>query len=253
MNVKVLEINRRRNRLILSERAAEQERRQQQRDVLIEELQEGQVRSGRVSSVADFGAFIDLGGADGLVHLTELSWTPVGHPSQVVQVGDTVEVLVLGVDREKKKIALSLKRLRSEPWQDIAEKYQVGQLVSARITKLATFGAFAEIEPGLEGLIHISELSNERIQHPRNVVHEGEVVPVKVIRIEPERRRLGLSLRQARAEAEEAETRGMPLVYGDTSDPAAGTWMGGARVIRSEPEPEEEPDTTEREQARYGE
>ncbi len=244
MAVKVIEINRRRNRLILSERAAEQERRSKQRDQLIEDLKESEVRTGRISSVCDFGAFVDLGGADGLVHLTELSWSPVGHPSQVVQVGDTVDVLVLGVDREKKKIALSLKRLRSEPWQDIAQKYSIGQIVSARVTKLATFGAFAEIEPGLEGLIHISELSDERIQHPRSVVHEGEVVPVKVIRIEPERRRLGLSLRQARSEAEEAETADLPLVYGDTSDSDTGSsdnWMGGARVIRSDPQDEPPP------------
>ncbi len=235
--LKVIEINRRRNRLILSERAAEQERRSRQRDHLIEELHEGQVRTGRVSSICDFGAFVDLGGADGLVHLTELSWTPVSHPSQVVQTGDTVDVLVLGVDRENKKIALSLKRLRSEPWQDIAEKYHVGQTVTARVTKLATFGAFAEIEPGLEGLIHISELSNERIQHPKDVVHEGEIVPVKIIRIEPDRRRLGLSLRQARAEAEEAEVAGLPMVYGASETEEAreaGGWMGGARVIRSD-------------------
>ncbi len=212
--LKVIEINRRRNRLILSERAAEQERRTHERDRLLAELQEGQVRQGRVSSICDFGVFVDLGGADGLVHLTELSWTPVTNPADVVSVGDAVEVLVLGVDREKKKIALSLKRLRAEPWEAVPTRYYPGQIVSARITKLATFGAFAEIEPGVEGLIHISELSDERIQHPKSVVQEGEVVPVKILRIEPDRRRLGLSLRQARAEAEAAETRGLPMVYG---------------------------------------
>lgn len=231
--LKVIEINRRRNRLILSERAAYRERRMQDRDRLIEELQEGQSRSGRVTSLADFGAFVDLGGADGLVHLSELSWAPVGHPSEVVEVGDEVEVLVLGVDREKKKIALSLKRLRSEPWGEIGDRYSVGQLVKARVTKLATFGAFAQLEPGIEGLIHISELSDERIQHPKSVVREGDEVTVKVLRIEPERRRLGLSLKQAQAEEEEAELAGYPRVYGDIDAEVddVQSWMGGARVI----------------------
>jgi len=208
--LKVIELNRRRNRLILSERAADQERRVRDRDRLIDELQEGQIRPGVVTSIADFGAFVDLGGADGLVHLTELAWGPVGHPSQIVHIGDKVDVLVLSVDREKKKIALSLKRLRTEPWEEIFQKYQVGQNVVARVTKLATFGAFAELEPGIEGLIHISELTDERIQHPKSVVREGDVVTVKILRIEPERRRLGLSLKQAMAENDAASLLGCP-------------------------------------------
>jgi len=244
LSLKTIELNRNRNRLILSERAADQERRVRDRDRLVEELEVGQIRPGRVTSIADFGAFVDLGGADGLVHLTELSWTPVSHPSQVVHVGDEVEVLVLGVDRERKKIALSLKRLRGEPWADVPQRFHVGQNVTARVTKLATFGAFAEIEPGIEGLIHISELTDARIQHPKNVVHEGDVVTVKILRIEPERRRLGLSLRQAMEEVEDNEMRSMPLVYGspDLGTSTEGEWMGGARVIRSEPrEPSYEP------------
>src|SRR6266511_1435808 len=200
LELKVIELNRRRNRVILSERAAHQEHRVRDRDRLIEELAEGQVRTGRVTSVADFGAFVDVGGADGLVHLTELSWAPVSHPSAVVKVGDQVEVLVLGVDREKKKIALSLKRLREEPWDKVTERYAVGQIVPARVTKLAAFGAFAEIEPGIEGLIHISELSEDRITHPKQVVREGDELPLKIIRIEPARHRLGLSLRQVEEE-----------------------------------------------------
>jgi small subunit ribosomal protein S1 len=238
--LKVIEINRRRNRLILSERAAEQERRGQERDRLLADLQEGQTRTGRVSSICDFGVFVDLGGADGLVHLTELSWTPVANPSDVVKVGDSVDVLVLGVDRERKKIALSLKRLRAEPWEAVPARYSPGEIVSARITKLATFGAFAEIEPGVEGLIHISELSDERIQHPKSVVQEGEVVPVKILRIEPERRRLGLSLRQARAEAEAAETRDMPMVYGEQvqtpAEPNTGMQAAYGAAADSRPE-----------------
>jgi small subunit ribosomal protein S1 len=236
LELKVIELNRRRNRVILSERAATQERRQRDRDLLIEELQEGQVRTGRVTSVADFGAFVDLGGADGLVHLTELSWAPVAHPSQAVQLGEEVDVVVLSVDREKKKIALSLKRTQRQPWDSLLERYAVGQIVPARITKLATFGAFAELEPGIEGLIHISELSDERVLHPRNVVHEGEQVTVKILRIEMDRRRLGLSLRQAQAELDAADLAGSPMVFGGPSDeeePDEGSWMGGARVIRS--------------------
>jgi small subunit ribosomal protein S1 len=175
---------------------------------LLSELQKGDVRHGRVSGLADFGVFVDLGGADGLVHLSELSWQPVSHPSDVVKVGDEVDVYVMDVDREKKRIALSLKRLQPEPWETIASTYQVGQLVQATITRLATFGAFARLQDGIEGLIHISELSNERIAHPKNVVNTGDVVTVKIVRIEPERRRLGLSLRQAQEDQEQQKSDG---------------------------------------------
>lgn len=197
MFLKVIEINRRRNRLILSERAAVQERRAIQKERLLAELKEGESRRGRVSSLCDFGAFIDLGGADGLVHLSELSWGQVSHPSQVLKVGQEVEVVVVGVDRDNKKIALSLKRLQPEPWSGVAERYQIGQIVTGYITKLASFGAFARIEDGVEGLIHISELSDERIAHPKGVVKEGDEVQLRIIRIDAARHRLGLSLKQA--------------------------------------------------------
>jgi small subunit ribosomal protein S1 len=203
MFLKVIEINRRRNRLILSERSAVQERRAVQKDRLLSELKEGEVRHGRVSSLCDFGAFIDLGGADGLVHLSELSWGQIGHPSQLLKVGQPVDVAVVGVDRDSKKIALSLKRLQPEPWQGVEARYQVGDIVRGRITKLASFGAFAQIEQGVEGLIHISELSDERIVHPKGVVKEGDEVPLKIIRIDAARHRLGLSLRQALEQGEE--------------------------------------------------
>ena len=203
MFLKVIEINRRRNRLILSERVALQERRAVQKERLLSELKEGEVRHGRVSSLCDFGAFVDLGGADGLVHLSELSWGQVSHPSQVLKVGQEVEAMVVGVDRDNKKIALSLKRLQPEPWTGVADRYKVGQVVSAKITKLASFGAFAQIEQGVEGLIHISELSDERIAHPKGVVKEGDEVEVRIIRIDPARHRLGLSLRQATEEGEQ--------------------------------------------------
>jgi small subunit ribosomal protein S1 len=194
--LKVIEMNRRRNRLILSERAASQERRAAQKDRLLAELQPGEIRHGRVSSLTDFGAFVDLGGADGLVHLSELSWGQVQHPSQVLQIGQEVDVRVVGVDRENKKIALSLKQVEENPWSRIDQKYHLGDTVTARITKLAQFGAFAELEPGVEGLVHISELSDERITHPKQVVREGEDVQLRIIKIDPSRHRLGLSLRQ---------------------------------------------------------
>lgn len=198
--LKVIEVNRSRNRLILSERIATQEMRVQRKEQLINELREGEIRRGRVSSVCDFGAFVDLGGADGLAHLSELSWSQVSHPSEVVKVGDEVDVYVLGVDREKRKIALSLRRSQPGPWAKIGDKYKVGDLVMGTVTKLTTFGAFARIEDGIEGLIHVSELGEGRIPHPRNVVKEGDNLTLRVIRIDPEHRKLGLSLKQARGE-----------------------------------------------------
>jgi small subunit ribosomal protein S1 len=194
-----------------------QERRAREKERLLSELQEGEVRSGRVTSLCDFGAFVDLGGADGLIHLSELSWGQVTHPSQVLKIDDEVEVFVVSVDREKKKIALSLKRLQAEPWSRVAEHYQIGQVVTGRITKLAPFGAFAEIDEGVEGLIHISELTDQRITHPKNVIQEGDVVPLRIIRIDATRHRLGLSLRQA----QEDEAEQIPSVY--TRGPESAT------------------------------
>jgi small subunit ribosomal protein S1 len=195
--LKVIEINRHRNRLILSERQAIQERRDVMKEKLIEELKEGEVRKGRVSSICDFGAFVDIGGADGLVHLSELSWSRVRHPSEVLKVGQEIDVYVLGINAQEKKIALSIKRTQAEPWSRVATKYEVGQLVRGTVTQLANFGAFARIEDGIEGLIHVSELTDERITHPKQVVKEGQELILRIIRIDPQRRRMGLSLRRA--------------------------------------------------------
>lgn len=195
--LKVIEINRHRNRLILSERQAIQERRDVMKEKLIEELKEGEVRKGRVSSICDFGAFVDIGGADGLVHLSELSWSRVRHPSEILRVGQEVDVYVLGINSQEKKIALSIKRTQAEPWSRVAAKYEVGQLVRGTVTQLANFGAFARIEDGIEGLIHVSELADERITHPKQVVNEGQQLLLRIIRIDPQRRRMGLSLRRA--------------------------------------------------------
>ncbi|MCX8277717.1 MAG: S1 RNA-binding domain-containing protein [Dehalococcoidia bacterium] len=200
---KIIELNRRRNRAIFSERAALQAWKQIQKMRLVQELTEGEIRKGRVAGISNFGAFVDLGGADGLIHISELSWEPVKSPDEVVTVGEEIDVFVLRVDRENLKIALSLRRLQPEPWDDIETKFSVGQTVTGTVTKLANFGAFARIDRGIEGLIHISELAHQVIKHPRDVVNEGDELELKIIRIEPERRRLGLSLKQTLDGAEE--------------------------------------------------
>jgi small subunit ribosomal protein S1 len=194
IHVKVIEINRKRKRLILSERAATRAWREAQKDKLLRELRVGEVRRGVVSSLADFGAFVDMGGADGLVHLSELSWNRSAKPGDLLQVGQEVDVYILNVDQAKKRIALSLKRLEPEPWTTVESRYYVGQLVEGKITRLTNFGAFALVNDEIEGLIHISELSPGRINHPQDVVNEGEKHVMRIIRIDPKRRRMGLSL-----------------------------------------------------------
>ena len=196
LDLKVLEINRSRNRAIFSERQYVEQIRNERKAKLIEELKEGEVRRGRVTGISSFGAFVDMGGADGLVHVSEMSWGQVDRPDQIVSQGQELDVYVLRVDPENKKIALSLKRLRPEPWKTIHEKLAVHDVVDATITKLTNFGAFARVEGSVEGLVHISELTDRVVQHPREVVREGDKVRLKVLRIEPERRRLGLSLKQ---------------------------------------------------------
>lgn len=197
LRLKIIDMDRTSNRLILSERAVVEEMRRQRRDQLLDELQEGEVRQGRVSNLTNFGAFVDLGGADGLIHLSELSWGRVSHPEEVLQVGDEVEVYVLRLDRENSRIALSLKRLRPEPWSTVDERYTVGQLVQATVTKITSYGAFARlVDDEIEGLIHISELSEEPIAHPKEAVKVGDLLTLRIIRIDKARRRLGLSLRR---------------------------------------------------------
>jgi small subunit ribosomal protein S1 len=202
MPVKVIELNRRRNRVILSERAAAQEWRSQQKDKLLGELEEGQIRTGVITSIRDFGVFVDLGGADGLAHLSELSWERDRSPHDLYRVGQEVEAFIMKVDPETKKIALSLRRAQPQQWDGLVGQYSVGQLVTGRITKLVPFGAFAQIEGQLEGLVHVSEISERKIGHPNEVVSEGDVLPLKIVRIERDRHRLALSLKQARNEAE---------------------------------------------------
>ena len=197
LTVKVLEVNRSRNRAIFSERSAMREQREAQKAALIEELHEGEIRKGKVTGISNFGAFVDLGGADGLIHISELSWGMVNSPEEIVNVGQELDVYVLRVDRDTMKIDLSLLRMQPEPWDTIYDRYQVGDVVSATVTKLADFGAFARLEDSIEGLIHVTELTNAVVTHPREVVSEGDAIKVKILRIEMERKRLGLSLKQA--------------------------------------------------------
>jgi small subunit ribosomal protein S1 len=224
VQVKVIEVDRSRNRLILSERAAAKESREAQKDRLLSEIKVGEVRKGYVISLAEFGAFVDIGGADGLVHLSELSWKRVAHPSEVLKVGQEVEVEVLNVDRERKRIGLSLKRREQDPWAAIQERYKVGQLVAGTITKLTRFGAFARLEGAddVEGLIHLSELSEEHVDHPREAVSEDQSVTLRVVKIDPEKRRIGLSLKRvSSAEYADADWEQIAAALPDFDEVAA--------------------------------
>jgi small subunit ribosomal protein S1 len=192
----VIEVDRSRHRLILSERLALQETRETIKDRLLDELQEGDIRTGRVTSLADFGAFVNIDGADGLVHLSEISWERIEHPNEVLKVGQEVKVKVIAVDQDRKRIGLSIRQLQKDPWSLKVSNLKEGQLVEGTITHLTKFGAFARLDDDLEGLIHISELSEARINHPKEVVKENDVVTLRVIKVDAERRRIGLSLRR---------------------------------------------------------
>lgn len=196
ITVSVIEVDRERRRLILSERVALQETRESLKERLLDELSEGDVRTGRVTSLADFGAFVNIDGADGLVHLSEISWDRIEHPREVLSVGQEVQVKVIGIDRDRKRIGLSIRQLQEDPWVEKVANLKEGQLIEGTITHLTKFGAFARLDEDLEGLIHISEISEQRVTHPKEVLHEGDVVTLRVIKIEPERHRIGLSLRK---------------------------------------------------------
>jgi small subunit ribosomal protein S1 len=196
ITVSVIEVDRERRRLILSERVALQETRESLKERLLDELNEGDVRTGRVTSLADFGAFVNIDGADGLVHLSEISWERIEHPREVLRVGQEVQVKVIGIDRDRKRIGLSIRQLQEDPWVKKIDHLKEGQLIEGTITHLTKFGAFARLDEDLEGLIHISEISEQRVAHPKEVLHEGDVVTLRVIKIEPERHRIGLSMRK---------------------------------------------------------
>ena len=203
LRLKILEVNRKANRLILSEKVALYEERREKRDELFSSLQVGQQVKGTVRSIAPFGIFIDLGGIDGLVHKSELSWNKVNSPEGAYEVGDEVEAEVIDINHERGRISLSIRRMQPDPWQSTVGDLKVGDLVDGTVTKIVNFGAFVRVKDGLEGLIHISELSHQRVAHPGDVVHEGQTLKLKVISLDSERHRLGLSLKQA----EEAPAR----------------------------------------------
>ena len=246
ISVRVIEVDRKRRRLILSERAASSETRQSIKERVIESLKEGETYTGKVTSLADFGAFVNVNGADGLVHLSEISWDRVQHPSEVLEVGQEVKVKVINIDREKKRIGLSMRALQSDPWQSKVDKFKVGQLVEGVITRLTKFGAFARLEGDLEGLIHISEISENRIEHPKEAgLHEGDVVTLRVIRIDPDQRRIGLSLRKVDSGAfkdldlKQISLEGVSLeLVGDAAVPEAAP-------VQEEPPAQEEPPVQE--------
>ena len=201
IDVCVIEVDRDRRRLILSERAASSETRDSIKERVIEDLKEGEIRSGRVTSLADFGAFVNISGADGLVHLSELSWDHVNHPSEILEVGQEIKVKVISVDPDRKRIGLSIRRLQDDPWEDQVEELTEGQLVEGKITRLTNFGAFArlllnDVEGDLEGLIHISEISEHRIEHPKEMLKVGDVLTLRIIKIEEDTHRIGLSMRR---------------------------------------------------------
>ncbi len=198
IGLKIIEVDRHRRRLIFSQRRALRAWQELQRERVVSQLTEGETRHGKVTSITNFGAFVDLGGADGLIHVSELSWSRVDNPRQVLKVGDEVEVYVLDVDRQRKRIALSLKKLQPDPWTLVDDHYKVGQLVEGRVTRVLDFGAFVELDLGIEGLLHASEMIGTPEFRPSDIVHPGETLLVKIIRIDSRRRRIALSARQVR-------------------------------------------------------
>jgi small subunit ribosomal protein S1 len=211
--LKVIEVDRERNRLVLSERSATQEWRKAQKHRLLTELQPGDILSGRVNQLTNFGAFIDLGGADGLAHISELSWQRVNHPREVLTPGQEVKVMVVEIDAERERIGLSLRRLQANPWETIDQRYSLGQLVSGPVTNVAPFGAFVQIEEAVEGLIHASELDVDPQAQPRDLLQPGQTVTAKIISLDKQRQRMGLSLRRVSAD-------GTPAAEPSTVEPS---------------------------------
>jgi small subunit ribosomal protein S1 len=203
---KVIELNRSRNNVVLSRRAVLEEERKEVRQQILDRLQPGQVVEGDISNIVDFGAFVDLDGIDGLIHISELSWSHVNHPSEILSIGDTVPVKVLDIDRDRQRISLGLKQTQEDPWQRIIDTYNVGDELDGKVTKVVTFGAFVEIMDGVEGLVHISELAHHHVENPREVVEPGQEVKVKILEIDSERRRLSLSVKRL-----EPAPEGVPL------------------------------------------
>ena len=198
--VKIIEVDRRRRRLVFSQRDAQKEWEEKRKGEMLESLNEGDVLTGRVSGLRDFGIFVDIGGADGLVHISELAWHRIDHPREVVKVGDEIEVVVLKLDRKEQRISLSRKKVLANPWDTVEERYELNQLVEGTVTRILDYGAFAEIEPGIEGLLHVSQLSRTNVENVAEVVKEGETHLLRVVSIDPQRQRIGLSLKAVTAQ-----------------------------------------------------
>src|SRR6476469_7586828 len=196
IQTKVIELNRSRNNVVLSRRAVLEEERKEQRQAILERLQPGLIIEGQISNIVDFGAFVDLDGIDGLIHISELSWSHVNHPSEILSIGDTVQVKVLDIDRDRQRISLGLKQTQEDPWQRVVDTYNVGDELEGKVTKVVAFGAFVEIMNGVEGLVHISELAQQHVENPREIVQPGDDIRVKILEIDSERRRLSLSIKR---------------------------------------------------------
>ncbi|GAA0973211.1 30S ribosomal protein S1 [Acrocarpospora macrocephala] len=247
LEAKIIELDKNRNNVVLSRRAWLEQTQSEVRQTFLNTLQKGQVRKGVVSSIVNFGAFVDLGGVDGLVHVSELSWKHIDHPSEVVEVGQEVTVEVLDVDMERERVSLSLKATQEDPWQQFARTHQIGQVVPGRVTKLVPFGAFVRVEEGIEGLVHISELAERHVEIPEQVVQVGDEIFVKIIDIDLDRRRISLSLKQANEGAGvdvefDPTLYGMAATYDDQGnyiypegfDAETGEWLEGFDKQREE-------------------
>jgi small subunit ribosomal protein S1 len=253
LECKVIELNRSRNNVVLSRRAVLEEERKEQRQRILDRLNPGDVVEGTISNIVDFGAFVDLDGMDGLIHISELSWSHVNHPSEVLDIGQTVKVQVLDIDRERQRISLGLKQTQTDPWQQVLDSYQESDVVQGTVTKVVTFGAFVEILPGVEGLVHISELAQHHVENPREVVSQGDKVNVRILEVDAERRRLSLSLKRVEEgmpvqpmPGEEGEPPALGLsdeVFADDEVPAAETLEAPAEETEpvAEAEVAEEP------------
>lgn len=251
--VKVIEVDRRRRRLVFSQRDAQKEWEDKRKKELLQTLREGDTVTGRVSGLRDFGIFVDLGGADGLVHISELAWYRIDHPREVVKVGDEIDVYVLNINAESQRISLSRKRLLENPWHSVEDRYEQNQLVEGKITRIVDYGAFAEIEPGVEGLLHLSQLSRSQVDSTRDVVSEGETHLLRIVSIDPDRQRIGLSLRAVNAheqiewmalkEAAEAAASDITEAADETEDEAVEEVVDEAAALAEEPvaEVEDEP------------
>ena len=213
---KVIELNRPRNNVVLSRRAVLEEERKEQRQAILERLQPGLIIEGQISNIVEFGAFVDLDGIDGLIHISELSWSHVNHPSEILNIGDTVQVKVLDIDRDRQRISLGLKQTQEDPWQRVVDTYSVGDELEGKVTKVVAFGAFVEILEGVEGLVHISELAQQHVENPREIVQPDDEVKVKILEIDSERRRLSLSIK--RVEDQILPRRDLQSIEGEAGD-----------------------------------